>query len=83
MRAINFTFINHGTLFVFRTDKMTRHPYLPKGATMLQTHAILALDGQEAGLDIALLDDEGVPLTIEQLRECAETGQLPTVQSVA
>lgn len=83
MRVTNFTFVNHGTTFVFRTDKMTRHPYQQKGATMLQVHALLTLDGKENGLDVDLYDAEGIPLTIDQLRECAETGNIPSVTAVA
>ena len=83
MRVLNFTFVNSGSTFVFRTDKMTRHPYQQKGATMLQVHALLTLDGKESGLDVDLYDAEGVPLTIDQLRECAATGNPPSVTAVA
>ena len=77
MRSINYTFMNNGTPFVFRVDKMTKHPFREQGATMLKVHAILTLEGQNNGDNVALLDTTGRALTRSQLRSCARTGQVP------
>ena len=83
MRSINFTYLNNGSPFVFRTDKMTRPPYKARGATMLQVHALLTLEGLEDGKNVELFDASGQALTKEQLEYCARTGDLPPAQGAA
>ena len=77
MRSNNFTYVNNGSVFVFRADKMTRHPHKARGATMLQVHAILTLEAQEDGHSADLLDSDGHALTTEELEYCARTGNCP------
>ena len=77
MRSINYTFMNNGTPFVFRVDKMTKHPFRDYGVTMLKAHAILTLEGQNHGDNVALLDTRGKALSRSQLKQSARTGQVP------
>lgn len=75
MRSNNFTYVNNGSLFVFRADKMTRHPYKGRGATMLQVHALLTLDAMASNnANVALIDSYGHLLDRHQLEYCAMTG---------
>ena len=76
MRSINYTFLNNGSSFVFRTDKMTRHPYKARGATMLQVHALLTLEGQKAGDNVTVLNTRGKSLSQVELEHAARTGEI-------
>lgn len=78
IRSLDFTYINGNTPFFFQGDKMTRHPFKAKGATMLQTHALLTIDGREAGRPVDLLDSQGNALSQEDLKECSRTGEVPS-----
>jgi len=80
MRSINFTYMNNGSRFVFRTDKMTRHPFKARGATMLQVHALLTLEGKEDGKNVDILDTSGRPLSQGELEHSARTGEIPPAQ---
>lgn len=76
-RSVYFTFMNGEQPFVFRVEKMTRHPFEERGATMLQVHALLTVEGQKDGSPMDILDTRGKPLGPKDLKECARTGQIP------
>lgn len=76
MRSINYTYMNNGAPFVFRVDKMTKHPYKGRGATMLQTHALLTLAAKDDGDNVQLLDQTGKELEHGELVRCAKTGRV-------
>lgn len=80
-RPVNYTYMNDGSSFTFRVDKMTRHPYKAKGATMLKVHALLTLEGQDDGKNVELLDTSGQALSREDLEYCARTGEVPPVEA--
>jgi hypothetical protein len=72
--------MNNGSPFIFRTDKMTRHPFKGKGATMLQVHALLTLQGKGDGDNVDILNTQGEALSREDLLHCAKTGSIPSLQ---
>ena len=78
MRSTYFTFMNGDQPFIFRADKMTRHPFKAKGATMLQVHALLTIEAKDDGKPADLLDPRGNPLGKEDLKECSRTGRIPS-----
>lgn len=79
-RPVYFTFMNNGVPFVFRTDKMTRHPYVQKGATMLKVHSLLTLEGQNVGDNMEILDTRGKALSRDMLLQYARTGRVEPVE---
>lgn len=75
---MRFTFINKGTPFSFRGDKMTKHPDGKRGVTMLKVHAELVLEAMNDGKhDVYLTDENGSMLDKRTLRHCAKTGACP------
>lgn len=72
---MRLTFMNNGTRFEFRTDKMTKHPDGNRGATMLQVHAELVL--QTTDENVYILGTDGRRLSVETLKACAKTGVFP------
>jgi len=72
---MRLTFMNYGTPFSFRTDKMTKHPDGNRGATMLQVHAELVL--QQADENVYLIGEDGRRLGKDVVEACAKRGTYP------
>lgn len=72
---MRLTYMNNGTPFSFRTDKMTKHPDGNRGATMLQVHAELVLSNNDE--NVYLIGENGRKLNKETLNVCAATGAMP------
>lgn len=73
---MRLTFVNNGTPFSFRTDKMTKHPDGNRGATMLQVHAELVLQTMDE--NVYILGTDGRRLSAETVKACAKSGVFPT-----
>ncbi len=72
---MRLTFMNHGTPYSFRADKMTKHPDGNRGATMLQVHAELVLSSKDE--NVYLIGNDGRRLDKATLQSCASTGRFP------
>lgn len=72
---MRLTFMNHGTPFSFRVDKMTKHPEGNRGATMLQVHAELVLEAGDE--NVYLIGPDGRRLGQDDLKSCANKGTFP------
>lgn len=71
---MRLTYMNHGTPFEFKADKMTKHPNGKRGATMLQVHAELALAANDE--NVYILDQKFRRLSREELEGCVRNGTM-------